>query len=304
MYQWQETRSRISNKYSKTWSSVLIDSGTFEEIESHQNLQSNMIPSRLFYTKDFKVSNFEFNLNEDEFITDPKITIHSLLEYAKLMKHCDVTLNGSRPKLRRDHNRNGWYYFSNNTNSIDENGTQEPQIGDIRVRFWIITQPLPLTVVGIQNGNKINLNSNDCGNKITDSQNDVICMRRIGKYKFNNALKKVFHIKWINNETGSIFVMTNIALSCCIYATELVKPLLLQQIQPHGDDDGALKKSGDLGLRALIGSVVICGPIWSLSVMYPHIEKLHGNHPTLMNSICVLTVASIVLGGSQRLSQN
>ena len=69
MYQWKETRSRIANKYSKTWNSNYIDSGTFENIESHQNPQSNMIPSKLFYTKNFKVSNFEFNLENNESIT-------------------------------------------------------------------------------------------------------------------------------------------------------------------------------------------------------------------------------------------
>ena len=305
MYQWQEMRSRISNKYSKTWRSTYIDSGTFEDIENHENPESNIISSKLFHTKHFKVSNFEFHLDENEFITDPKIPIRSLLKYAELIKNCNITLNGNKSKLRNDHERYGWYYFSNNTINTNENSKYKPQIGDIRVRFWIITQPLSLTVVGKQNGTKINLKGTENEEKTKHVESDIICMRRIGTYKFDNALKKLFHVKWINNETGSIFIMTNIALSCCIFATELLKPIVLQIKDDESDNIvGKFQKSGDLGLRALIGSTVICGPIWGLGVAYPHIENLYGKHPTLMNSIGVLTVASIVLGGTHSFSQN
>ena len=287
MYQWKETQSKISNKYTKTWSSTHIDSTTFEDIKSHQN-PSNMIQSKLFHTKDFTVSNFVFNLDENESITQPKIAIHSLLKYAKLLKNSEINLNGNKSEIKGDHTKYGWYYFSNNTTNDDINSAE---IGDIRVRFWIITQPLSLTVVGNQNGKKI-----------ISSNNDIICMRKIGKYKVDNALKKLFHVKLINNETGSIFIMTNIALSCCIYSAELLRPIMLQKDDDPSSQNMDKSAKNEIGIRALIGSTVICGPIYCLSVMYPHIEKIYGKHPTLMNSIGILTVASIVLGGTQRIS--
>ena len=121
-----------------------------------------------------------------------------MLKYAELLKNYEISLNGNRCKLCKDHDKYGWYYFSNNTNNDNLNGKYQAEIGDIRVRFWMITQPLSLTVVGRQNGKNINLNKVD---KMKESNVDIVCMSRIGKYKVDNALRKLFHVKYINNET-------------------------------------------------------------------------------------------------------
>eukprot|EP00483_Globobulimina_turgida_P012388 UN12411 len=136
MYQWKENRSNGA-KYFKIWSSVNIDSTDFEDMEHHQN-PSHMIQSKLFYTKNFTVANFSFNLNDNEGITEPQVPIRLLLKYAKLLKGYNINLNGETLKTKEEHSKLGWYYFSNTDN-------ESHQIGDIRVRFWIITKPLSLT---------------------------------------------------------------------------------------------------------------------------------------------------------------
>eukprot|EP01083_Nonionella_stella_P111145 325886_1 len=289
MYQWTECKSDPCNKYSKRWCSAYIDSGDFEEMQSHQN-PSNMIPSKLFQTKHFTVSNFTFDLNDSESIIEPKQSIELILQHAKLLKQYEISLialNDSIAKIRSDHSHYGWYYFARN----DKGDT----VGDIRVRFWVVTEPLPLTVIGTQNEQKISV--------LNEKKNDNVCMRCIGTFELDNALKKYFGVKLINRETGSVFVMTQIALGCFMYASQVFRFVWRKALnQPINGAQNmktggpAARKANEFGVGALVGTVSICGPAYCFGCLYPHIEILYGKHPVFMNFMCVLTAASIAVG--------
>ena len=272
MYQWKES----SNKQTNKWSSKLFDSGNFEG--SEQKNPSSMIESKLFETRDFVISNFIFSLNENESITQPELPIYSLLKYGKLMKRYDVKLNGQQGKMKEDHSESAWYYFSN---SSDQSGSAD--IGDIRARFWLVSKPLSLTVIGKQNGQSVSLLSNT----------DDISVRCIGKYELKKALKRLFRVKLINKDTGSIFMMTNIALCCCLYAGELLKELLSRD---PNDADCDRQRENSIGLKALIGSSMICGPTYCLSVAYPYIDDFYCKHPqAMLGSMGAVALAAYAL---------
>jgi len=199
MYQWQQKTDSRSEKqlggsqqtvttyhYSKTWSTGLINSNTFEHPEGHQNPDAKEISDREMQAN--HVNFGEFNLPFD--------MVNRINAYRKL------NIDPSKPlpeeygdKIR--HYNDGYYYGDTPSN---------PAIGDLRISFEVI-RPLTISIVAQQNGNSFQAYKTKSGGTIS--------LLQVGNFDsqamFSQAFTENTVLTWILRFVG--FLIMTIGLN-------------------------------------------------------------------------------------------
>ena len=134
VYQWEEDSStdddgHTTYRYSKEWSSDIIDSSDFHNKTGHENPTQKLYNDEVKTSSDVKVN--AFTLSNDQ--------VNSLSTNGKFTDFNEETLNALNLKV------------SNNyvTTSID---LSNPQIGDTRISF-VYNNSTELSVLAVQSGN-------------------------------------------------------------------------------------------------------------------------------------------------------
>lgn len=199
MYQWQqETDSRSEKqlggsqqtvttyRYTKTWSSSLINSNNFEHPNGHRNPAAMEISNREMQANHVNLG--EFNLPFD--------MVNRINAYEK------VDIDPSKPvpeeygdKLR--HYDGGYYYGDS---------PSEPAIGDLRINFEVI-RPLMISLIAQQIGNSFQAYKTKSGGSIS--------LLQVGNYDsaamFSQAFTENTILTWILRVVG--FLIMTIGLN-------------------------------------------------------------------------------------------
>jgi hypothetical protein len=140
VYQWKETKSSSSSngtsryRYKKVWSERLIPSQHFRDYRyENKNVTYLKYPSKFFNAKDIYVGDFYLNKGHIA-----QLDFYQPVDLKNVKKL--PIMFGKKGNIVGDH-----IYYGDSANN---------QIGDIRVKFEMV-KPYSVTVVGKQNGNRL-----------------------------------------------------------------------------------------------------------------------------------------------------